>query len=59
MGIDDRLQEIRQKAMELDKLISDTLDSEPEVLDGVYGELIANCFIDCEWLEMCFISEEA
>lgn len=51
MNIDERLNEISTKIKELDSLIDDTLDNEPEAERGTYGTKIKQLFEDASWLD--------
>jgi len=55
MDIEKQIIEIKQKAAELDRLISETLDNEPDNSTCSYGKLISDCFADCEWIDVTII----
>lgn len=58
MKIEERLSELKSKIEELDYLISDTLDNEPESENGTYGNMIKELFNDTSWLDVSIFKIE-
>ena len=54
----ERLDELKMKLAEVDRLIGDILDSEPESEHGKYGKEIGTLFQDMSWIDFCCITEE-
>lgn len=54
----ERLDELKMKLAEVDRLIGDILDSEPESEHGKYGKEIGVLFQDMNWIDFCCITEE-
>lgn len=53
----ERLDELKIKLAEVDRLIGDILDSEPESEHGKYGKEIGALFQDMSWIDFCCITE--
>ena len=53
----NRLDELKMKLAEVDRLIGDILDSEPESEHGKYGKEIGALFQDMSWIDFCCITE--
>ena len=53
----ERLDEWKMKLAEVDRLIGDILDSEPESEHGKYGKEIGALFQDMSWIDFCCITE--
>ena len=53
----ERLDELKIKLAEVDRLIGDILDSEPESERGKYGKEIGALFQDMSWIDFCCITE--
>lgn len=53
----ERLDELKMKLAEVDRLIGDILDSEPESEHGKYGKEIGTLFQDMSWIDFCCITE--
>lgn len=51
ININDRLAELQEKINELDSLIGDTLDNEPEEAVGTYGAKIQELFNNTSWID--------
>lgn len=54
----ERLDELKIKLAEVDRLIGDILDSEPESERGKYGKEIGALFQDMSWIDFCCITEK-
>lgn len=52
-NIESRIIEIKKKVEELDNLIDDTLNNEPQEACGTYGNAILKLFKDTAWLDVC------
>lgn len=57
MDIEKRLNSISEKIHELDSLIGDALDNEPDSERGNYGKRIQALFSDTNWIDVVIISE--
>lgn len=53
----ERLDELKIKLAEVDRLIGDILDSEPESERGKYGKEIGALFQEMNWIDFCCITE--
>ena len=53
----ERLDELKMKLAEVDRLIGDIPDSEPESEHGKYGKEIGALFHDMSWIDFCCITE--
>lgn len=54
----NRLEELRSKLEEVDCLIGEILDSEPEADRGKYGQEIGKIFENLNWIDFCCITEK-
>ena len=55
----NRLEDIRQKAMELDKLIDEYLEADPSPeAENNHGSQLGEVFRDLQWLDVPFGSGE-
>ena len=53
----EKLDELKIKLAEVDRLIGNILDSEPESEHGKYGKEIGALFQDMSWIDFCCITE--
>ena len=53
----EKLDKLKIKLAEVDRLIGDILDSEPESERGKYGKEIGELFQDMSWIDFCCITE--
>ena len=53
----EKLDELKIKLAEVDRLIGDILDSEPESEHGKYGKEIGALFQEMNWIDFCCITE--
>ncbi len=55
--MDQLLDELKTKLIEVDNLIGNILDNEPELECGEYGKVVAEVFQDLNWIDFCCITE--
>lgn len=51
--IDEKFDKLQQMIQEMDSLVGEILDSEPEEAAGTYGSKIQKLFSDASWIDCC------
>lgn len=54
----EQLDELKAKLIEVDNLIENILDDEPESECGKYGKAVAEVFQNLNWIDFCCITEK-
>lgn len=53
-----KFEEVQVKLEEVDRLIGELLDSEPEEKRGEYGKEISSMFQELNWIDFCCVTEK-
>ena len=51
----NKFEELKEKLIEVDRLVGDILDSEPESARGEYGRTIADLCRKLDWIDFCCV----